>query len=96
MDAFDGFIYSQLLNSFARKRKLERSEEEEQYVDSDDFEIIAATIKATVEIVSGQKIRKCRKPRKKFDVIDHRGSFLMCPLVLFFYTNPRLASRYYL
>ena len=64
MDAFDGFIYSNLLNSFSRKRKLERLEEEEEYADSDDFEIIAATIQATAEIVSIQNIRKRRNPRK--------------------------------
>ena len=44
MDALDGFIYLQLLNSFSRKRKLERLADEEEYVDSDDFEVIAATI----------------------------------------------------
>ena len=52
MDGLDGFLYSQLLNSFARKRKLEREEEEEEDVESDDFEMIAAWIQATVEIAS--------------------------------------------
>ena len=51
MDGSDGFLYSQLLNSFARKTKLERGEEEED-VESDDFEMIAAWIQATVEIAS--------------------------------------------
>ena len=59
------FIYSQILNSFTRKRKLEWLEEEEQYFDSDNFEIIAETIQATVEIASNQNFtKKRRKPRK--------------------------------
>ena len=56
MEGSDGFLYSQLLNSFSKKRKLQREEEEEELV---------ASIQATVQIIANVGLRrKNRKPRK--------------------------------
>ena len=66
MDGSDEFLYSQLLNSFSKKRKLQREEEEEEELKGDDLEeMIVASIQATVQIAANQGLRrKNRKPRK--------------------------------
>ena len=67
MDGSDGFLYSQLLNSFSEKRKLQREEEEEEEeLEGGDLEeMIVASIQATVQIAANQGLRrKNRKPRK--------------------------------
>ena len=65
MDGSDGYLYSQLLNSFSKKRKLQREEEEEELEGDDLEEMIVASIQTTVQIAANQGLRrKNRKPRK--------------------------------
>ena len=65
MDGSDGFLYSQLLNSFPKKRKLQREEAEEELEGDDIGEMIVASIQVTVQIAANQGLRrKNRKPRK--------------------------------
>ena len=65
MDGADGFLYSQLLNSISRKRKLQREEEEKEPEGDDLEETVVASIQGIVQIAANQGLKtKYRKPRK--------------------------------
>ena len=61
----DGFLYSQLLNSFSKKRKLQREEEEEELEGDDLEEMIVASIQATAQIAANQCLRRKNRQQQK-------------------------------